>query len=683
MFDPYSIKSAADLPAQLPVVVLKQNNLNLKTKQPLSYSFNWLREVALGAVSGDVGLKIDTGVEVSAGAVVSGNMRQEISLDDKGWLRLQVFKQDSRDYDFAARLAVGVRLETPLPEQPDELVAALLGMHREQVQEQWTKLGQAARDTVAELAALWKMIASGSNQAPAVENYLGSNDWLRRRLEEAFGPIRTEADISRLLDGLRTLLKLRESIYEKALTALERKKEAEISYHYQSSERETAVLDCSYAFTPEGLEVYRRSLDGDYGWILSSSDAHTEIRRTLLTCGLETEATVELHLPLLGRQQWKQRLESFARMEPSVDSSGRILVYSVGASQQIISRNNYQSVLALAGSLRVGRRESSANFTLSYWDERQAPVSQAARLLAPVLAAYEFSEQAGRWIESACAGRTGNLNVRLELAVPDSAVSAWLQAPGEREPAFFETYARISKAVQAAMRLWLPYVYFSDIERYETLDAAFPLVVYQASPPFNPKPKYDFYYDVTSERSMASFYRASARRLPDELARIEQLLLAAGRTRTAAYYSPACARSILDSVQRRPRLLHSLLVADADLIEALVKLGCRSCELRMLAEKDPASAVRALSRFAAEFVKAFHSKLKRLYAGREFLSLGAMLLVEATRALGGAASTGCAASAVLRLSLPESAGAAALTQTLVNQIPPPPEQANYGQPARP
>jgi len=676
MFDPYEIKSASDLPAQLPAVVLKHNNLKLKTKQPLSYSFNWLREVALGAISGDVGVKIDAGVEVSAGAVISANVRQEISLDDKGRLRLQVFKQDNRDYDFAASLAVGVQLETPLPGEPDELVAALLGIHREQAQEQLKKLGQAARDTVAELAALWRMLASGSNQVSTVENYLAQNGWLRRQLEEIFGPVRTEADVSRLVDGLRTLLKLRESIYAKALAALERKKEAEISYHYQRAERETALLDCSYAFTPEGLEAYRRSLDGDYGWILSSSDEHTEIRQGLLTYGLETEATLELHLPLLSRQEWKQRLESFARMEASLDSSGRILVYTVDAKQQITSRNNYQSVLALAGSLRVGRKQSGSNFTLSYWDERQAPANQAARLLAPVLAAYGFGEQAGRWIESACAGRSGNLNVRLELSVPDAAVSSWLEAPGEREPSFFETYARVSKAVQSAMRLWLPYVYFSNIERYETLDAAFPLLVYQASPPFNPKPKYDFYYDVTSERSMASFYRASARQLPKELARIEQLLLAAGRNRAAAYYSPACARSILASVQQRPRLLNSLLVADADLIEALVKLGCRGAELRTLAGKNPSSAVRALSRFAAEFVKAFHSRLRRLYAGREFLSLGAMLLVEATRALAGASAAACAASAVLRLNLSESNGAAALTQTLVNQIPPPTKQEN-------
>ncbi len=191
-------------------------------------------------------------------------------------------------------------------------------------------------------------------------------------------------------------------------------------------------------------------------------------------------------------------------------------------------------------------------------------------------------------------------------------------------------------------------------------------MVYQASRPFAGQPKYDFNYDVMSDRSMASFFRLAARQLPEELARIEALLLAAGKPRTAALYSPKQARKILASVRRRPRLLHSLLVADAFFLNALVKLGCQGRELRERSVRNPGAASKALFRIADGFVKTCQAKLYRLHGGQTFLAFGSLLLVTATSALSGMAGGPGGIQAVLRISRGEKGLPDSIEQTLVN-----------------
>ena len=328
--------------------------------------------------------------------------------------------------------------------------------------------------------------------------------------------------------------------------------------------------------------------------------------------------------------------------------------------------NSYQSVLALAGGLSAGRACSTGSFTLSYSDQRMLRCSQASRVLAPVLRAYGFDNRAVGFLAGLCAGRLGEVDVSLALTLPGSLVSAWLNAPGERDVQYFPVYSKVSAAVQRALRLWLPLSYFSSIASYDTLEAALPLVVYQASRPFAGASKFELTYDVLSPQCMGLFFRMAAQRLPKELARVEELLIEAGKRGTAAFYAPKQARNILTLVQRRPRLIHSLVAADAHFVNALVKLGCQGHQLREKAAKDPARAVKLLSRYAAEFTKAFNGKLRRLYGGQAFTALGALMLVEATNALnaGGAAPPGV--QAVLRISQGEKGAPGSIEQTLVN-----------------
>jgi hypothetical protein len=253
------------------------------------------------------------------------------------------------------------------------------------------------------------------------------------------------------------------------------------------------------------------------------------------------------------------------------------------------------------------------------------------------------------WLSEGVPQDAGAVESSLSLSVPGSLVAAWLKAPGERDADFFAIYSRMSVAVQAAMRRWIPFSYFQNAGEYETLGSAFPLLVYQTSKPFAGRPRSEFTYDVMEDRSMAAVFRTAGQALPRLLESVSATLVAAGREKTAAFYEPRQVPSILASVQRNPRLVRSLLVADAFYIGALVKMGLEGRRLASEFRNDPQQAVKDLLHFTAGFVRSYHGRLRRLYAGRDFPALGAMILVEATAALAGATGMHAAVGAVLRL----------------------------------
>ena len=689
MFDPKSIQSPSDIPEGLTLVADGDETLELSLPRKLGFDFHWLREASLGNLQGDLGLRVRPEADVSIHLKLSGNLKRLISLDERKWLRLQVFKRQDRAFLFASGLTVTAQAKTPEPEGLEELAAALLGVHqtqwfdalRKRLDAAGGKLGVKVPGVLLDAAPL---IARG-NWAAALEylkeyslervapaaverglknyaEYQRLDGWVQQQIGVLFGVVESDRDLARIWERLRPVLDVKDSIYEKAVSALEQKFKAEVSYHFRSSTEEAALLDCSFEFGEAGLAAYRRALDGDYSAALLSSNAHVEVRQAVLTHKLGQESVLELHLPYLGRKEWARRLDVFARMEVESGEDGRILVYHVDGTDRVTRRNSYQSALALAGRLSVGGPCETSTFTLSYAESRRIAVRQAGAALAPVLSGYGFEDAVGGRL-SELGKSEGDADVSLSLTVPATLVKAWFNAPGEREPVYFDVYSRVSVAVQRAMRQWLPYVYFQDEERYETLSAAFPLLVYQASRPSSGKPRSEFTYDVLNDSDMERVFQSALRGLPGVLARVRSLLLARRPGRTAGFYHPSEAPSIVDQVRRRPLLLKSLLVADAFFVNALMELGCRGRRVTEEIASDPQGAVKDLVRFSAEFSRTFHGKLRRLYAGGDFLPLGSMLLVEATNALGTLNESDSGIQAVLKI----RHGEGGAEQTFVNR----------------
>jgi hypothetical protein len=500
---------------------------------------------------------------------------------------------------------------------------------------------QALVDVLAKLKAYAEEHLSLARIKEGLESLtsFGSLDeWLKKQLRAMLG-----TDLGQAIQKLQSVIDLARATSAKAMAALEKKYSAELSFRFESASNSQALIDCSFDFTADGLAAYRAAVAGDFSFLgdAATAAAHTRVHQALLTHGLSREANLELQLPFLDRKQWKARWEALAHVQIQDGEDGRLVAYTVDAYDQLEKQNEFQSRFALAGALAG---DGEGRFTLSYTDQRSLPAERARTMLEPLLEAYGFDTALNAtWPE-------GDLEAKLTLSIPGSLAACWLHAPGERDTGYFATYSAVSVAVQTALRQWLPYVYFNDLDHYDDLSAAFPLMIYQTMRPFPGQPRSEFTYDVMSPGVTALASRAAIRALTQELARVEPLLMAAGKKSTARFYEPGEARSIIASVERQPRLLNCLLTADAFFVDNLVRLGLRGREFGLIMRRDPAKGVKQLARLAGDFVNTFHRRLRRLYGSQSFVAFGSLLLVVATQALGAALEEEAEIAGVLRLS---------------------------------
>lgn len=769
---PALIDGPACLPENIALLYSVDGSLQAAAATRLGFNFHWLREIAAGDLAADLGLALDAGVEAALDLSLAGSFLAAVNRDRKGRLRLRIFRRRDSALDFALNLAVTATPRAALPDRPEELALAILGIHEGQWLEALARLAKAdleklrarfgeavdrfldawrnlepraaaaiwgAAEKSDELAALrrwihriatelrsledfkaalgevleaspgfaaspagvWLEAAAGgllaavagqdrfgqmlraaeaadallSDEALAgalsalkhyaaeqlglarIERALESlasfeslDAWVQERLSAIFGNMQTEDGLGRAARNLKAVVELARKIYGRALEALEAKYAAEIGYHYERAGSGDALLDCSFSFTPEGLSAYRAAFAGNFSFLSAPPAEHVRLHRAVLSHTFSRNTHLELHLPFLDRKQWEERWEALARVEVETGEDGRLFAYTVDASDSIEKKSRYQGTLALAGVLLSGREP---DFTLTYTGRRAGVRFEE---LAPLLNAYGFPESA---VEEGA-------DVSLTLSVPGSFVAAWLRAPDERSPEYFPTFSAVSVAVQRALRQWLPYVYFSDINRYGDLEAAFPLIVYKCMRPYPGRGRGEFSYDVMEPQTMPLALRSAARGLPAEMRRIHALLTAAEKNKIAKFYAPGETRQIVAAVQRKPHLLNALLSADTFFIDSLLRLAGEGRALREALPADPKRAVKKLAKFSAGFVATFHRRLRRLYGGQNFTQFGSLLLVEATRALHGALNGEAAVAGVLRVFKGGKGGAGAYDRIVVN-----------------
>ena len=229
---------------------------------------------------------------------------------------------------------------------------------------------------------------------------------------------------------------LTNNIYQQSLSALEAKYSAELSYRLEASEEATALIDCTFDLANGGREAWQKAVQGDFTSLLRSPSPAVNLRQALLTHGITKESRIELHLPFLNPQEWQTRLEAIGKAQIEQDGNGRLLVFTVNASDTVTRKNYYQSALTLTGALR-----RSANFTLAYTDTRK--IGKAT--LKPLLTAYEFGPDADAWMDTLDADEI--IDASLSLTVPGVCAETWLTAPAKKTQA-----GRTSST--GSLRLW-------------------------------------------------------------------------------------------------------------------------------------------------------------------------------------------------------------------------------------
>ncbi|MCP5112462.1 MAG: hypothetical protein GY953_16680 [bacterium] len=142
--------------------------------------FNWVREAKLGGLTGDVGLRLQLGVNAALGFQASGRYavvasRDSLKKADKV-LRLRLYKLNKNGWNFAFNFGASANLDTSkfLPGQTDDFIKAVFGVHGAQIVndlhaiEKWTNPNQKLSGALAGLTSKYvqKFIQDVTGVAP-------------------------------------------------------------------------------------------------------------------------------------------------------------------------------------------------------------------------------------------------------------------------------------------------------------------------------------------------------------------------------------------------------------------------------------------------------------------------------------------------------------------------------------
>jgi hypothetical protein len=361
--------------------------------------------------------------------------------------------------------------------------------------------------------------------------------------------------------------------------------------------------------------------------------------------GAVGEAIVDVYLPLLRRNESRLIPPAGNSLEVEVDEFHRVRVLIAESPAARWERMNFQqAALLLAGALPRPACTAQRAPALRFADTRRLSAPQLRHSLPRLLEGCGFKVPPA--LSAAGAGQISpEAEVSIALGLAPAEAAAWFEAPRQRSPEYYEAFGRVSQAIQRALRAWLPYLFFSELDRYSDAETAYPMLAYQASRPLSRKGSPEFTYDVMNPESVQRALRSASTPLAELLQSASAILAASGRQALAHRYRRLEPRALVEAVKRAPRAFQSLLAAEACFMSAVIKLAL---EARLLRE-EPAEAPRRLHRMISQFTEGLHQRLRRLYCGLSPVGLGSLVLIEANRALSLAYGLGVPLEAVVRI----------------------------------
>lgn len=368
----------------------------------------------------------------------------------------------------------------------------------------------------------------------------------------------------------------------------------------------------------------------------------------LLDDCLGAEEVVDVFLPFLKRTEPKAASPGADPYLVQVDEFHRVEVRLAESPAAQWERANFQqAALLLAGALPRPAAPQEPAPALRFADVRRLTAPQLRCNLPRLLAGCGLAAPVPlSALEADESGPEAEVSIALHL--PSADASPFFEAPRQRSPEYYEAFGQVSLAIQRALRAWLPYMLFSEPDRYGDFETAYPMLAYQAGRPFLRKGSPEFTYDVMNPESVQRALRSASSPLAELLQSAAALLAACGREAIAHRYRRLEPKALLEAVKRSPRAFQSLLAAEACFVEEIIKFAL---EARLLRE-EPAEAPRRLYRLVAQFTESLHQRLRRLYRGLSAVSLGSLVLLEASQALSRAHGTPAPLEALLRLRFP-------------------------------
>ncbi len=488
--------------------------------------------------------------------------------------------------------------------------------------------------------------------------------WLKVKLEEFLAK---RIDIPQLIaiqESIHRLLECRNSIYERALAAANRKYEFALHSTYKQATTDTALIDLEFDFAAAGAaSALAGALRGDFSEILLRPPAGVRVHAGILSHGVRRESHIEVSLPYFSAQS-DHIQESVAKFEAE-ESGGRI--YVLDARDKASDKGKRVSVLSVGAYLPLGaddsvRRHSPQSLTYSYSYKEAVRGMRTAHLryqLAPYVktyfkplfegtsASYEvWIDDLDRTLDARGTHQIGNTLVSLELSLPGELTAAWFGAPINPKAA---KYLDMSKRLQRAIKRLLPFYYLQDLDNYKDLASVYALLVYAAIPPLNKvrvkggqliESAGDYYWDWVDSALRLSVASSTPTQgnLMMLLTQSHSMLEAAGRKGDPYEPELTVLGSILQSVKPgNPgfQLLHSLLQFEADVVTGSVNAAIKLAGFAQSKETDAAKAIEALAGFGAAASETFNRELGGVYGRGPSRPLSTMLFIEAAAALDG------------------------------------------------
>lgn len=154
---PRQIKTIENLKPRTTIIYQTMGRLDLSLGVEYGYDFNWAREsLAVGGLSGDLGLKIEMGLKAAFGFNAVGNYALALSREsDAETVRAQVFNRRQRGWSFSFDGGVSAQASDKdlIPEKLDDFIKGVFNLHGSQVLkdfEKWTDANTEIKDLLGD-----------------------------------------------------------------------------------------------------------------------------------------------------------------------------------------------------------------------------------------------------------------------------------------------------------------------------------------------------------------------------------------------------------------------------------------------------------------------------------------------------------------------------------------------------
>ena len=153
---PRFVRDATSLQPGAMVLAEIEGELAVNLAAQLGYDFTFVREVQKFGLSGNIGLKLESGLKASLGFSVSGRYVVAVERVADTSVRVRLYKLSKKGWNFALNLNASVQGDTDaFPKDPDDIVKAVFNVHGLQVLkeiEEWTDPDKQLSKLVADLA---------------------------------------------------------------------------------------------------------------------------------------------------------------------------------------------------------------------------------------------------------------------------------------------------------------------------------------------------------------------------------------------------------------------------------------------------------------------------------------------------------------------------------------------------